>query len=300
MGLIEFLAEQRFRPAVEPRPFKLPAARPGYIADNPEHILVTTDLQIPFHDEGLHQLSCQFAHDIRADGWVDLGDFLDLPMLSKWRMKPDWDTTMVESVDTGRQVLHDRTSAAPPWCRKVKLDGNHDNRMKTFLIDKAPELRGLRRAILRGEVDPAAEEVHDLDYLMHTATEGWASLQGYPYNETEIAPGLIGLHGARVRKGAGATVRQELQERLTGVVMGHVNNMALASFTRGSTEKVTVLGYEVGPMCLITGSLGFGKATADWSPGIAVVTKWPDGAWNVEPIPYVNGRLIWRDQTWMV
>lgn len=288
-----------FLPAREPRTFKMPAARPGYMVDQPRHILVTTDMQIPFHDEALHHLSCQFAHDIRADEWVDLGDFLDLPMLSNWRAKPGWETTMQETVDAGRQVLHDRTSAAPAWCRKRKADGNHDARMGTFLINKAPQLRGLRRAILAGAVAQAeAEEVLDLDYLMHSATEGWESVTGYPYNEIDIAPGLIGIHGHRVLKGAGRTVYKELLERDTSVIMGHVNNMALASYTRGSREKRTTYGYEVGPMCRREGSLGFGLPTADWSPGLAVVTRWPGGTWNVELVPYLEGEFRWRDRAW--
>lgn len=282
-------------PAPDPITPYQPAARIATVG-KPLLWLITTDMQIPFHDEALHQLSCQFAHDNQVDGWLDLGDFLDLPTLSKYRMKPAFHATLNESIHTGSRILHERRSACPPWTVCRLKDGNHDARMDNWVIDHAPALYGLQRAA----IGPSEHEaVLSLNYLMRAAERGWRVDTGYPYNEHEAAPGLHAYHGSSVTPGAGNTVRKELLRRDHSLIIGHVNNMAVVSLTRRTRgDDFTVYGYEVGPMCLREGSLGFASVTKDWTPGIATLSVWPDGGWNVELAPFINGELRWRDRAW--
>lgn len=286
-------------PAPEPRPWRAPAPRPP--TTRPTLIMVTGDPQIPFHDEALHQLSCRFAHDNQVDGWVDLGDLLDLPSLSKHRQKPEFHATLQETIDTGGRILAERASAAPPYATLRRIGGNHDVRLRNWLLDHAPQLWGIRRA----QIGPAEHlSVLDLDYLLHSQELGWQSVTSphgeYPFTSIEIAPNLIGIHGTSVRPGAGNSVRAELDKRDHSIIQGHVNKLAVYARTRirANGEPFTVWAAESGMMGRVDGGMGFQPPGADWVQGFLTVTVWPSGAFHIETVPYIDGALRWRDQEW--
>jgi hypothetical protein len=286
-------------PAPQAQEWRPPPPRPLYL-DGPRLILVTGDPQIPFHDERLHDLTCQFAHDNRVDEWIDLGDFLDLPMLTKHRQKPEWMATLQESIDAGSRILHDRTSASPDYCRKRRIGGNHDVRLRNWLLDHAPVLYGLRRS----DIGPDAHSsVLDLDYLLRSRELGWESVTSpygeYPYTEVEIAPGLVGIHGNTVRPGAGNSVRQELAKRDHSVIQGHVNKLAMITQVRYQSDGSpwTVYGVESGMLGRTDGGMGFSHH-GDWMQGFVTVTVWPDEHFSIELVPYLNDALTWRGRRW--
>lgn len=258
--------------------------------------LVTTDLQVPFHDPKLHELSLRFAELVQPDEWADLGDVLDLPMLSRHRKKPEFHTTFQESVNAGGRVFAERDQVMPGKPKRV-LWGNHDTRLRNWMLDHAPELFGVTRAQIGFEDDGQA--VMDLDHLLRLDQSGWEKARSpwgeYPYECIWLAPGFAGIHGEHVRKGAGNSVREELRERDHSVAQGHVNKLACYAYTRTGTQgKFTVWGVEGGMMCLLNGSLGFGGQTVDWTRGWFTVTTFPDGSFNVDLASYVGGAVRWR------
>jgi hypothetical protein len=259
--------------------------------------LVTTDLQVPFHDPKLHELSLHLAERIKPDAWVDLGDVLDLPMFSRWRQKPEFKATFNESITAGGKLFLERRQAVGPGCSCSVLWGNHDSRLRNWLLDHAEQLFDVRRAQLGFADDERS--VLELDYLLRLDDSGWKKARSpwgeYPYECIWIAPGLAGVHGVHVRKGAGNSVRQEIIERDHSVIQGHVNKLAIYPYTRTSIQgKRTVWGIECGPMCLVEGSLGFGGQTVDWNPSLVTITTFPDGSFLPEPAPYINGVLSYR------
>ncbi len=260
--------------------------------------LVTTDLQVPFHDPKLHELTLHLAELIKPNAWVDLGDVLDLPFLSKYRQKPEFKTTFNESITAGGRVFLERRQAVGSSCVCSVLWGNHDTRLRNWLLDHAEALFDVKRAQL-GFADDE-QSVLELDYLLRLDASGWRKARSpwgeYPYECIWIAPGLAGIHGSHVRKGAGNSVRQEILARDHSVAQGHVNKLAAYTFARAGVQgKRTVWGIEAGLMCLVEGSLGFGGQTADWNQGLITITTFPDGEFLPELASYTNGVLRWRN-----
>lgn len=260
-------------------------------------ILITSDPQIPFHDERLHQLSCGFAHDNQVSEWIELGDFLDLPLMSKYRKRPEWSASLQESIDTGCRILKERAEAVPE-ARKRKIPGNHDQRAINWILDNAPELFGVRRAQIG---PPENYAVLDPDYLMRSEEVGWEVVgQEYPHTEVEILPDLIGIHGNFVRAGATNSVKQELIRRDHSVAQGHVNKLGVAAWVRYRKDgsPFMVWGIETGMMGRVDGGMGFGGTTPDWCQGFVVIVVAEDGSWTPEVVPYVNNALSWRGKVY--
>jgi hypothetical protein len=213
----------RVRPK-KPPVWIVPAAETSAIWTPKPHIpakgrtrltLVTTDLQVPFHDPKLHELTLHLAERIKPDAWVDLGDVLDLPMFSRWRQKPEFKATFNESITVGGKLFLERRQAVGPDCACSVLWGNHDTRLRNWLLEHAEALFDVKRAQLGFADDERS--VLELDYLLRLDDSGWKKARSpwgeYPYECIWIAPGLAGVHGVHVRKGAGNSVRQEIVER---------------------------------------------------------------------------------------
>jgi hypothetical protein len=259
--------------------------------------LVTTDLQVPFHDPKLHELSLRLAEILKPDAWADLGDVLDLPMFSRWRQKPEFKTTFQESINVGGRIFAERRQAVGPDCQCDVLWGNHDSRLRNWLLEHAEQLFDIKRAQL-GFADDQ-QSVMDLDFLLRLDKSGWRKARSpygeYPYECIWLAPDLAGIHGEHVKKGAGNSVRAELLARDHSVMQGHVNKLAAYTFTRTSRAgPLTVWGIEAGLMCLTDGSLGFGGQTADWTKGLVTITTGSDGLFAPELAAYTGGVLRYR------
>jgi predicted phosphodiesterase len=112
-----------------------------YVLGPPGWWLVLSDIHLPFHDRVVLETAVAMARRRKVVGVLLNGDTLDSHELSRFDRTPD-EPRYAEEIAVGRQFLE--------WLRSrfrnaeiVYKEGNHDERIYTFLCRRAPELFGL-------------------------------------------------------------------------------------------------------------------------------------------------------------
>jgi predicted phosphodiesterase len=116
-------------------------AGPYHIDEPPGWWLVLSDTHFPYHDRRTIHLAVKEAKRRRARGVLLNGDIMDCHELSRWSKSPK-DPRYPDEVKLGREFLA-WLRRQLPRARIVWKDGNHEERLYNYLIDKAPALFGL-------------------------------------------------------------------------------------------------------------------------------------------------------------
>lgn len=109
-----------------------------YRVDGPGWYVVIGDIHIPYHDPNTIKAAVREAEQKGAVGVVLNGDVLDCYQLSHHYREPDA-PRMKEEIEKGRQLLQWLRSRFPRG-RIIFKEGNHDERLRRYLAQKAPEL----------------------------------------------------------------------------------------------------------------------------------------------------------------
>lgn len=113
--------------------------------------LVLCDIHLPFHDRVTVELAVAAARKRGVVGVQLNGDTLDMHELSRFDKSPD-DPRYRDEVDMGVQLLawlrHRLPKAVIVW-----KDGNHEERLRSYLCGKAPALHGLRGMDIPGQLE---------------------------------------------------------------------------------------------------------------------------------------------------
>lgn len=253
--------------------------------------------QAPSHDEELEELVNAWLAYNRPAGWADLGDLMDLPTISRHRDNPAFSQSAQECVDAGYGILRRRREASP-GSEAVLLKGNHDDRFRTELLNRAERLHGLRPARTGDERDePDVLSLRRLLHLEHLGIDYLETARGgsYEHAELELAPELVARHGWLTGPNAGARSAAQLGRSL---VVGHTHAQAIGVVMQARDGgRHRLLGMEVGCLCRTAEGLGYTVNPA-WSPGFGTVTLLEGGRFHLELATYdaADRRLVWRDQ----
>lgn len=254
------------------------------------------DQQAPFHDEHLHELTCQWLEGNQPHEGVLLGDTVDYPDVSRHRKTPSVMARINECNQAGYELLRDYVSSSlsTDW---TKLVGNHDWRLHLFVIDQAPSLHGLTRVATDDDPDP--QEVLSVDYLLRLDELGieyvHPPFENWELGQFNISEKLAARHGWIVTPGSGKSALATLGHLGYSVVVGHTHRQSKVYKTTHdiNNDPSTLTAVEAGCMCRL--DLGY-AVKPDWQQGFATATIYPDGKFNVDLATYVNGVLMWRDQ----
>jgi len=104
-------------------------------------ILIISDLHVPYHDDLAVRLMLKVGRAWKPDIIVSNGDFVDFYAVSAHRKDPTRLATLDAELHAGEIVLNrlDELGAR----EKYFLEGNHEDRLTRYLMDKAPGLYGL-------------------------------------------------------------------------------------------------------------------------------------------------------------
>ena len=246
-------------------------------------VLLCSDHQIPFHDKGLHKAACTFIGKYWPDIIVVLGDFIDLPSISRFSDPPDPTANIRNTIKVARSVLDDYLFALPVIQRKPTLyylPGNHEQRFPNYILKNAPELQG----------ELSIPELLKLD--LWDGVIQWV-LGDWPQSQLQLTPKLTATHGWIVRKSSGASALATLEHLSRSVIVGHTHRMGMVFRTQhGPRNKVSIhTGVEIGTMCTISGGLGY-AVEPNWQNGFCTLTIYRDGTFSTPRlISYSNGRL---------
>ncbi|MBZ5566205.1 MAG: metallophosphoesterase, partial [Acidobacteriia bacterium] len=101
--------------------------------------VIANDFQIPFHDERALLLLKLFLRRERPD-WVVLnGDFQDFWEISRYDQTPRTGKEFREEIELGKKILHSLRRTLPR-SRITWVEGNHEFRLRKYLIQNAKEL----------------------------------------------------------------------------------------------------------------------------------------------------------------
>jgi hypothetical protein len=264
----------------------------------PTTIVLMGDDQAPHVNWPLHEAACEMLADLKPDRFVYMGDGCDFDSVSHFDVAhPEWASTLNEGLSVCYRVLAERLEAAG-WPPGDYIPGNHENRLRKFLLNKAPALFGVKA----GNMPADAPSVLSLPFLLSLdelgLTYATSPLGDYPHPRVDLAPGFVASHGWVVRKGAGASALASIDRLNASLAIGHTHRLAVAHHTRWDANRDPEI-YTVVETGTMADPRGLGYAVdPDWQSGFAVVTVWADGHYTADVATWRDRTLTFRDRRW--
>jgi hypothetical protein len=272
----------------------LPDMQIGYYVDGSGELRAT-------HDEAAIDVALQLVRYTRPSKVVLHGDNLDLPELSRYRLTPVFARTTQATVDRAGLFAAQLRAAAGDECTIEWIEGNHELRLSTYIIDNAKAAFGLKRANA-----PDSWPVLSVPHLCNLDAHGVTYLAGYPAAETWINHRLRVVHGDHVASN-GSTAHKYLANERSSVVYGHVHRREWAERTRPTHDGPrTILAMSPGCLCRTDGAVPSTKSgmdlngvpvsnVEDWQQGVAVFSyEEGEGRFVPEQVPIHDGWTLYH------
>jgi len=176
-----------------------------FIMDGCSRVLVLSDIHIPYHTTSAIEISIAEGKRRDVDGILLNGDVLDFHQMSDFIRDPEA-RNFKEERKLGAQFLGYLRQEFPK-ARIVFKEGNHDERVKRFVLQKAPELYD--------------ETILGLPALLHFDRHG---IEHVGDKRAVMLGGLTALHGHEFAKGItapAAPARTAYLKAGVSVLIGH-------------------------------------------------------------------------------
>lgn len=236
-----------------------------------ERGIMITDPHVPYHNSALFAAACELISDFDPHFLVLGGDTNDFFGISRFNMSNERVDDLQAEIDLGNEYRTGLRNAAPNAIMRENL-GNHDERIVTYIANRAKQLHSIRAL--------KAENLFMLDELEITL---------YGREGHRVRPEFVFEHGHVVRKDAGASAKSRLDATLISGAMGHTHRLGDAR----RTGYRDLRWFEGGCLCQPTPDYVVGEA--NWQPGISVYhfdTK-NDHIFNVELVAAMGNSFIY-------
>ena len=244
-----------------------PRLRPG---------LIVPDVHRPFHDQRAWDLMLQVGRSLRPVILIIMGDFLDCFCISTHDKDPTRWTQFSHELDDARRGLDELDGLGAT--QKVFIAGNHSDRLRRYLTNKAPELYGLV----------------DIPGLLGLKDRGWSYV---PYKK-HTSIGKLNLTHDVGNTGRYAVFKAldmyqhsivtGHSHRLSYVVEGNALGEQKLSAQFGWLGDVSTIDYMSEAKAKKDWALGFGVGYFDPTSGFAYLTPVPIVSYSC----VVNGELF--------
>ena len=155
-----------------------------FVIHGAQRVLRLSDIHYPFHDVRALDAAVNYGANLDptvlllAGDVVDLPDFSKHPKLNRRSFLEREMTIVVQQLDQFRQAF--------PKARIVWMEGNHEQRLKKYVIEKAPELAGVPLMDVPGFVrlyggPSAMDRVEWVDDCRTVRTGNLAHLHGHEF-----------------------------------------------------------------------------------------------------------------------
>jgi predicted phosphodiesterase len=229
-------------------------------------VLFVPDTHVPYHDERAWQLMLEVGRRLKPGVVCHLGDLGDFYKISSHSKDPRRQLSFEQEIADckAKRAELDALKAK----RKIFCEGNHEDRLRRYLADKAPELFGMV----------------DTDQLLGLTENGWEFV---PYKQdTKIGKvyvthdvGYAGKYAARrVADTYHHSAVTAHTHRLEYLVVGDATGERFVSVVPGWLGDWRKVDYQHRL-----------KTAVDWSLGFAV--GWLDestGHMHIQPVPIVD------------
>ena len=247
---------------------------------------------VPMHDLRAIDVALQIVADLQPDQLGYVGDFLDLPEMSRWLQVEEFWRTTQPAIDEGYKILAQFEAAAGVNKLPTQfLSGNHDRRLREYVVKNARAAFNLRPA----QGTPESWPDLTVPRLLRFEELGLEYVGEYPGGEWWITPGLVVRHNPEGKDSYAASV-----------IAGHSHHIKRETFTRRTTAGPTFHTlYEIGCLCslenygdkrsLMATRVPSNKAfVKNWAHGFAVVYVDEQENFAVDQVEINDGRAIYR------
>ena len=244
-------------------PYCLPTAN--------NNILFVSDIHFPFHDlEALHT-AMQYAKDHAVNTVVLGGDIVDMYDQSSFDRVPQLSTFREERELYWRFV--DELNAMIPGVKIFYIEGNHEYRLKRYLLRKAPEIFGM--------------EEFELPVLFQMERDGVTYIDRRRYIK---AGDLNIMHGHEFGSGFSSPVnpaRSMYLRAKTNVVFGH--NHQISQHSEPNLHSEVMSCASVGCLCGLHPEY---RPLNKWSHGFAHININADKTFRLKNKTIINNKVL--------
>jgi len=231
--------------------------------------LVLSDLHCPYHDVAVTKMVVDFIRAQRPQRIHLLGDQFDAWSLSKFDKDPTRKETLQDELDCVRDLLTEIRDAAPK-AKIIYSEGNHEYRLRKYLMSEAKGLAGLRSLAL--------EKLLDFNTLR---------IRFQPMDRPYRIGHLLFTHGQFVSRWSGYSAKRHFERFGCCVIHGHTHRLGAYYHTDLSD---TFAAFENG--CLSTLTPDYMTAP-DWQNGFSVVNHCK-GFFSVEQVAVIHRQFCFR------
>lgn len=165
-----------------------------------------SDQHIPFQDKAVERQIFAWLKDYQPDTIIINGDLVDFYSISSFLKDPKRKETLQDEINQAIIYISRLRATCPNATLHYNL-GNHENRLKRYLLSNAKALDSLDALKF-----PNLLKLRDNDVLLHE--------QGLKLNRN-----LLITHGTRISKHSGSTARAEFETHLSSGVSGHTHRV---------------------------------------------------------------------------
>lgn len=240
---------------------------------NSKTSIVLNDAHVPFHSAVATKLVFDFIRDFKPGTIHLLGDCCDNNSISKFDKDPARKLNLQDELDCVRDWLRELRDASPK-SRIIYSEGNHEYRLKKYLMSEAKALAGLRALTL--------DKLLDFDSL---------KIRFQPQDRPYRIGHLLFTHGEFVSRWSAMSAKRHFERYGCCTIHGHTHR--LGAFYHTSLND-TFVAFENG--CLSTLTPDYMTAP-DWQNGFSVIHH-SNQFFNVEQVSIIHGRFTFRGKSY--
>lgn len=243
-------------------------------------VVVANDFHVPFHDEAALALFRRFLRRERPDWLILNGDFTDFWEISRFDLTPRGGKGLREEIRMGARILRSFRRLLPR-ARITWIEGNHEFRLRRFLIQNARELYGLPGL--------SVPELFGLERLRIEYAACHPAASKFTDNFVRVGPLYVG-HWDKVALHGGYAAKNLVETRGVSVLQGHTHRFG--AHARTTVDGRVLLGIENFSMCRREASY---VAHPNWQLGFSVVyVERGAGRFQWFPVAIERAGFVWK------
>jgi len=234
--------------------------------------LIVGDIHCPEQDDLALKAVFNLMRDVKFDGLINLGDYMDFNSISKFskgKHKTLEGLRLKNDYIKGNAILDVFDELLPQGAEKHFMTGNHEVRIKS-VIEEYPMLDGL----------------FSFEECLKLKERGY---NVYEHNELVKFGRLNVVHGIYCSANPAKVHATKL---LSNVLCGHLHSPEMA-LIHSPAKEISVVAYICGCLCSMAPEYMAGKPS-NWSQGIAVLYLMPDNQFDVNLIRIVKHKFIFN------
>lgn len=226
--------------------------------------VILSDLHIPCQNTEAVNWALGYIAKTKPDNIVIAGDLVDFWEGSRFDKVPKSQESLQEEIELARAFLITLRKAAKNSNIYYTI-GNHDDRLRQYVIKNAPILYGMKEITLEYQL-----HLDDLNIKVIKPAEGSAKWNGCSIMIDGVKIG----HFDKVNKHSAMTAKALVEDRGVSVSQGHCHRLGL--FFKRLENGQIIFGLETGCLCRLDPTY---MDHANWQNGFGEI---------VDGIPFVH------------